>query len=69
MSIDVSKLRPHTKVRLKDGTVAPIRGSYMSPQGIAFTVKMNPGSICDRNVPLSDILEIIEEVPLGSQSA
>jgi hypothetical protein len=59
--IDVSKLRPGVKVKMADGETGLLRGSYMTETGIAFTVKTNMQSICDRNVPLADIVEIVEE--------
>ena len=64
--VDVSLLRPGIRVKVKGNNGVPdevgaIRGSYMTSDGIAFTVKTNPGSPVDRNVPLSDILEIVQE--------
>lgn len=58
--IDVSKLKSGVKVLIADGEVGVVRGSYMSTGGIVITVKTNPSSIVDRNVPLEDIKEIIE---------
>ena len=59
--IDFARLRPGvTRVKLSDGQVGQLRGSYMTEGGIAFTVKMTPNSIVDRNVLWSDIVEIVE---------
>lgn len=59
--IDVALLRPGTRVKMTDGETGLIRGSYMTEGGIAFTVKTNMQSVCDRNVLLADIAEIVEE--------
>lgn len=69
MSLDLTKLKPGVLVRLADNSVCKVRGSYMSPEGLALTVKMDAGSICDRNVPLKDVVEIVEGVIRGAQSA
>lgn len=58
--IDLAKLKTGTTVKMKDGETGTIRGSYMSTDGIVFTVKTSLSSICDRNVPLDQIAEIIE---------
>lgn len=59
--IDVSKLKTGVKVKLENPEeTGTIRGSYMTIDGIVFTVKTNPGSIVDRNVLLKDIKEIVE---------
>lgn len=58
--IDVSKLKTGVLVEMKDGERGVIRGSYMSVDGIILTVKTNPSSACDRNVPLDQIEKVIE---------
>ena len=57
--IDLKKLKPNVKVRLLDGTLLEIRGSYMSTSGLILTAKSRPGSIVDRNIPVEDIVEVI----------
>ena len=58
--IDLKKLKPNVKVRLLDGSMLEIRGSYMSSNGLILTAKSRPGSIVDRNIPVEDIVEVIE---------
>lgn len=60
MSVDISKLKTGVKIKMIDGEIGTIRGSYMSTDGIILTVKTNPNSIADRNVPLDKIAEILE---------
>lgn len=61
MSVDISKIKAKSKVKLKNGEVREIRGAYMSPQGLVFTSQVFPGSIVDRNIPAEDIIEVKEE--------
>jgi len=61
VKVDVTKIKPGVKVKLKDGHELPIRGAYMSVEGLVFTAQYAPGSIVDRNIPLSDIVEVKED--------
>ena len=58
--IDLKKLKPNSKVRLLDGSILEIRGSFMSTTGLVFTAKSKPGSIVDRNIHVEDVAEVIE---------
>ena len=59
--IDITKLKPQTKVKLLSGEVLTIRGSYMSPVGLVLTAKEEGSArASDRNVPVEDIAEIIK---------
>lgn len=57
--IDTLRLKSDTWVRLADGSLGRVTGSYMSVTGIALTVNVG-GGIVDRNVPISEIVEIVE---------
>lgn len=61
MSVDISKIKPKSKVKLRSGEEREIRGAYMSPQGLVFTSQYFPGSIVDRNIPLDEIIEVKED--------
>lgn len=58
--VDVTTLKAGVKVKLTDGTVGTVRGSYMSTEGIVLRVRCSPESACDRNVPLADVAEVID---------
>lgn len=58
--IDITKLKKGAKIRIKDGAVLMVRGSYMSTQGLIITANEGGGGIVDRNVPVADILEVSE---------
>ena len=60
MSVDISKIKPGKKIKLKDGGTVKIRGAYMSESGLVFTSQYAPGSIVDRNIPVEDITEVEE---------
>lgn len=57
--MDISKLRPGTKIRVKDGSVLFVKGMYMSPDGPVVTAVEGPGKLCARNVPAKDVVEIV----------
>lgn len=59
--IDYERIKAGVLVRLSDGTEGEVRGSYLAGDGIVFRVQTNPGSIVQRNVPISQIVEIIEK--------
>lgn len=59
--IDIAKIKKGTSIRLKDGRVLIVRGSYMSTGGIIVTANEG-GGIVDQNVPVSDIAELAETV-------
>jgi len=61
MKVDVLRLKAGARVKMKDGEVGKVRGSYMSTTGIILTVQTNPSSCVDRNVPLEDIEEVIQD--------
>lgn len=58
--VDVTKVKAGAKVKLADGSFGTVRGSYMSAEGIVLRLKMSPDSNCDRNVPLADVLEVLD---------
>lgn len=58
--VDVTKLKSGAKLKLSDGSVGTVRGSYMSTEGLVLRVKMSPDSVCDRNVPLADVTEVVD---------
>lgn len=57
---DVMKLKHGEKVRLKDGENGPIRGCYMSVDGVIFTVDTRGTGVC-RNVPWQDLVDADKE--------
>ena len=62
MSVDVTKIKKHAKVKLKDGRTADVRGAYMSPQGIVLMVKQNlSDSIVTQNVLIADVEEVVAD--------
>ena len=58
--IDLSKVRKGVKVRLTDGRVVIVAGSYMSATGLMFTVKDNPAQAVAQNVNIEMVTEIQE---------
>jgi hypothetical protein len=64
--IDATQVKQGTKIRMVDGQVISVTGAYMSTDGIVFRGKSDPGNLCERNCLLSDIQEIIVEVPHGT---
>lgn len=59
--IDVSQVKADVKVRLPDGSVGEVKGSYLSTEGLVLRVQMSAGAIVTRNVPIERILEIVTE--------
>jgi hypothetical protein len=59
VNIDITKLVKGARIRLSTGEVLTIVGCYMSPDGIVVTAKQDPNSLVGRNVPLSQIEEIL----------
>ena len=57
--IDPAALVKGNKVRLKDGSVTTIFGAYMSPTGLVITTKQSPDLVCERNVPVEQIEEVV----------
>ena len=64
--IDPSQVKPGTKIKMTDGQVLAVTGAYMSTDGIVFRAKMDPGNLCERNCPLADIVEIVQEAANGT---
>ena len=61
VKVDIAKLKKGEKIKTSDGAVLVIRGCYMSTDGVIFTAN-DGGGIVDRNVPLKDILEVVDAV-------
>lgn len=59
--IDPMRIKSGVLVKLADGTEGEVRGTYLSMDGIVLRVQTSPGSIVQRNVPIEQILEIIEK--------
>lgn len=59
--IDVALLKHGSKIVVRDGDSLAVTGSYMSSDGLVIVAKKNPGDLCERNVPLKDIVTIMEE--------
>lgn len=57
--LEITRLRSGVKIRLKDGTILMVRGAYMSTGGIIITAN-DGGGIVDRNVPITEISEVID---------
>lgn len=57
--IDLSEIKAGTKVRLSDGAVGSVVGSYLSTEGLVLLVKVGDG-IVSRNVPVVNVLEIVK---------
>ena len=64
--IDLSTLKHGSKNVAKDGETLQVTGSYMSTEGLVIVAKKNSADVCERNVPLSDIAAIVEEIPNGT---
>lgn len=60
MSLDVNDIRKGAKIRVKDGRVLTVRGSFLSTSGLVITAKDGNQAI-DQNVPLQDIEEVVKE--------
>ena len=58
--VNLSKLKPGVKIKLLDGTVTTVRGSYMSGTGLVLTAREGTGGIVDRNVPIEDVVEVVD---------
>lgn len=58
--IDLSKVRKGSRVRLTDGRVVLVVGSYMSGTGLMFTVKDNPAQAVAQNVNVEMVVELLE---------
>ena len=58
--VDLSVVKLGTKIKLLDGTVLTVRGSYMSSDGIVLTAREGTGGIVDRNVPIGDVVEVTD---------
>lgn len=56
--VDVSLIVPGAKIKVKDGAVLIVDGSYLSNDGLVITAKYEPGSVCARNILLSQIIEV-----------
>lgn len=56
--IDVLKLRKGVEILLKDGRKGIVKGCYMGTDGVIVMAKTG-GGICDENVPLENIQEVI----------
>ncbi len=50
--VDPSKIKPGTRVLLKDGETVGVRGCYMSADGLVLMVD-GPTPAVQRNVPLA----------------
>lgn len=59
--IDLSKVTKGTKVKVKDGTTQIVHGLYLSSDGPVLMCKSNPSIVAGRNVPVQDVIEIVEE--------
>lgn len=52
-------LKAGKRLKLKDGETGPIRGAYMSTDGLILTVQTHPDRpLIARNVPLAQIDEV-----------
>lgn len=59
--IDISKIKPGVKIKVKDGAILHVRGSYLSVEGLIIRAKPDPSGPYERNCPLGDIEEILQE--------
>lgn len=60
MAVDAKDIKAGVRVKLADGAAGEVRGSYMSAEGIVLRVATEAGSVVQRNVPLADVVEILE---------
>lgn len=65
--IDISKLKAGAVVKLADGAVGEVRGSYLSTDGLVLRVNTG-GGIVDRNVPLDQVMEVADAVSLKTST-
>lgn len=62
--IDVTQLRKGVKVKTKPGVGGPnglvlvVRNSYMSNDGLVIVAKEG-NNLCDHNIPLDSLLEVV----------
>lgn len=61
MSVEASQIRKGQKIRLENGRVLVVRGSFLSTEGIVITAREGQAQF-DWSIPLKDIKEIIENV-------
>jgi hypothetical protein len=59
--IDVSLIRPGVLVKLADGTEGEVKGSFLSTTGLVLRISTGAGMIVDRNVPVTQILDVVEK--------
>ena len=60
--IDYKQLKAGATVRLSDGALVEVKGSYMAADGLVLTLKPEPGRIAARNVHINDVVEVIDSV-------
>lgn len=60
MSVDLSKIRKGSRVRLASGDVVLVSGLYLSGDGPVLMVKDGSSPVAARNVPASQVTEVLE---------
>ena len=58
--IDIAKIKAGVRVKLSDGTEGQVSGSYLSVDGLVLRVQTSAGSIVHRNVPLDQVVEVMD---------
>lgn len=58
--MEIEKLRKGARIKLRNGETLVVRGAYISTGGLVVTANENGAGLVDRNVPVAEIMEVVD---------